>query len=262
MRNMIENIGRRTIKGIEELGYAFTLLAESFMWLLTGKLRKQPVSVAAIFQEAMWIGVTAIPIISMLNLAVGIMLAIQAIFTLSKFGAESQVILGLAFVVVREFSPLIVGVLVSGRSGSAITARIATMQENQEIDALRVIGIDPVRYLAAPILVAMCAMLPVLTIWGDLMGILGGGLYTAAKLDMSLPDFFNSSLDTLAVADVMQGIIKSVVFAVIIVLIGLSNGFQVSGGAKGVGLATTRSVVLSISFIVLADMVFTYFLSR
>jgi len=262
MRNMIENIGRRTIKGIEELGYAFSLLAESFMWLLAGRMRKQPVSVATIFQEAMWIGVTAIPIISMLNMAVGVMLAIQAIFTLSKFGAESQVILGLAFVVVREFSPLIVGVLVSGRSGSAITARIGTMQENQEIDALRVIGINPVRYLAAPILVAMCVMLPVLTIWGDLMGILGGGLYTCAKLNMTLHDFFSSSLETLVVADVMQGIIKSVVFAVIIVLIGLSNGFQVSGGAKGVGLATTRSVVLSISFIVLADMVFTYFLSR
>lgn len=262
MRNVIENIGRRTIKGIEELGYAFALLGESFMWLLTGKLRNQPVSVAMIFQEAMWIGVSAIPIISMLNLAVGVMLAIQAIFTLSKFGAESQVILGLAFVVVREFSPLIVGVLVSGRSGSAITARIGTMQENQEIDALRVIGINPVRYLAAPILVAMCAMLPVLTIWGDLMGILGGGLYTSAKLNMTLSDFFTSSLDTLEVADVMQGIIKSVIFAVIIVLVGLSNGFQVSGGAKGVGLATTRSVVLSISFIVLADMVFTYFLSR
>jgi len=262
MRSVIENIGRRTVKGVEELGYAITLLTQSFMWLITGKLRKQPVSVSMIFQEAMWIGVTAIPIISMLNLAVGIMLAIQAIFTLRKFGAESQVILGLAFVVVREFSPLIVGVLVSGRSGSAITARIGTMQENQEIDALRVIGINPLRYLAAPILVAMCAMLPVLTIWGDLMGILGGGLYTSATLNMTLHDFFRSSLETLTVADVMQGVIKSVVFAVIIVSIGLSNGFQVSGGAKGVGLATTRSVVLSISFIVLADMVFTYFLSR
>ncbi len=262
MRNLIEGIGRRTVSGIEELGYVMALLMESLAWLLTGKLRKQPVSMKAIFQEAMWIGVQAIPIISMLCIAVGVMLAIQSIVTLRPYGAESQVVLGIAIVVTREFAPLIVGVLVCGRSGSAITARIGTMQENQELDALRVIGIHPVRYLAAPILVAMCVMVPALTILGDFMGILGGALYTCSELNITLSAYFNRSLAALHTGDVSQGIIKSMIFAVIIVLIGLSNGFQVSGGAKGVGLATTRSVVLSISFIVLADMVFTYFLSR
>jgi phospholipid/cholesterol/gamma-HCH transport system permease protein len=262
MRAFVENIGRRTVAGIEELGYVFVLLCESIVWLFSGKVRGQPVSVAAIFQEAMRIGINAVPIISLLCLAVGIMLAIQSIVTLRQFGAQSEVVLGIAIAVTREFAPLIVGVMVTGRSGSAITARIATMQENQEIDALRVIGINPVRYLAAPILVAMCVMVPALTVLGDFMGILGGALYTSAALHITLSAYFSASLESLAVGDISQGIIKSLVFAVIIVLVGLSNGFQVRGGAEGVGLATTRSVVLSICFIVLADMLFTYFLSR
>lgn len=262
MRNFIEAIGRRTVDGIEELGYVLVLLVESLYWLATGRLRRQPVSVAMIFQEAMWIGVQAVPIIAMLCLAVGVMLAIQSIVTLRPYGAESQVILGIAIVVTREFSPLIVGVLVSGRSGSALAARIGTMQENQEIDALRVIGINPVRYLAAPAVVAMCFMVPALTVLGDAMGILGGALYTSSALNIPIPVYFDRSLAVLSVSDVGQGIIKSVVFAFIIVLVGVSNGFQARGGARGVGLATTRSVVVSISAIVLADMVFTYFLSR
>lgn len=262
MRAFFENVGRRTVSGIEELGYVFALLVEGVYWLLAGKLRKQPVSIPAMFQETMWIGVQAIPIVAMLCLAVGVMLAIQSIDTLRDFGAESQVTLGIAIAVTREFSPLIVGVLVAGRSGSAITARIGTMHENQELDALRVIGINPMRYLAAPMLIAMWLAVPALTVLGDFMGVLGGGIYTCIELDMTMATYFNRILDVMDISDITQGLVKSGVFATIIVLIGLSNGFQVHGGAKGVGLATTRSVVLSISFIVLADMIFTYFLSR
>jgi phospholipid/cholesterol/gamma-HCH transport system permease protein len=258
----LESLGKRTVKGAAELGYACSLLAECFYWLFIGKQRRQPVRISAVFQEAMSIGVNAALIASLLVFAVGIMLAIQGIETLRQFGAESTVIMGIAISVTREFSPLIVSILVAGRSGSAITARIGTMQESQEIDALRVIGISPVRFLAAPILVGMMVMLPTLTILGDVMGILGGAVYTSLDLNINMAAYTQRTLDVITAEDIRQGLIKSVVFAAIIALVGLVNGFQVSGGAEGVGKATTRSVVLSISFIILADMMFTYILNR
>lgn len=262
MRLMIEDMGRRTIRGIQELGYIVCLLLESVYWLFVGPRHRQPVKVSSVFAEIMKMGVDAIPITSVLCFAVGIMLAIQSIETLKVFGAESQVVVGIALAVTREFSPLIVGVLVAGRSGSAIAARVATMADSQEIDALRVIGISPVRYLAAPVIAAAVIAVPALTILGDLMAMLGGAVFTSLELQMSLGAYAARSFDALSAEDIVQGLIKSVVFATIIGLVGLSNGFQVRGGAEGIGKATTRAVVLSISFIVLADMVFTFFLNR
>ncbi len=262
MRIFFENLGRKTVTGFEEIGYVSTLFAESLFWLFCGPRRYQPVSISKIFYESFQIGVQAIPIVAMLCFVVGIMLAIQGIETLKTFGAEGKVIIGIALSVTREFSPLIVGILVAGRSGSAITARIGTMQENQEVDALCVMGINPVRYLAVPHLVAMMVIVPVLTILGDFMGLLGGAAYTSVQLNINLQMYMNSSLAVLQVDDVMQGLIKSVVFAIIIALIGISNGFQVHGGAEGIGKATTRSVVMSISLVILADMVFTFFLNH
>ena len=260
--NTIENLGRRTVLAIEELGYVFTLLGESLYWLILGRKRHQPVRAPRIFHEAVQIGIHAIPIIAILNFAIGVMLAIQGIETLKIFGAESQVIIGIALSVTREFSPLIVSILVAGRSGSAITARIGTMLESQEVDALRVIGINPVRYLVAPLLVAMLIAIPCLTILGDVMGLLGGAVFTAIELNMTIGIYFDRTFEILSVDDIRQGLIKSLVFAIIIVMVGVANGFQVKGGAEGVGKATTRSVVMAITAIVLADMFFTYFLNR
>ncbi|MDH5523918.1 MAG: ABC transporter permease [Desulfobulbaceae bacterium] len=262
MRHFPEQLGRRAMLGLEELGYVMVLLAESIGWLFLGHSRRQPVRAAAIFHEAMQIGVQAIPIVSMLCFAVGVMLAIQGIETLKTFGAESKVVIGIALSVTREFSPLIVAVLVAGRSGSAIAARIGTMQESQEIDALRVIGISPIRYLAAPLMVATLIALPTLTILGDFVGLFGGAIFTAIKLNITISTYFLRCIEILTLEDVGQGLVKSVVFAFIISLVGISNGFQVKGGAEGVGRATTRSVVLSISLIILADMIFTFFMNR
>lgn len=262
VRATIAQLGRRTVRGIDEFGYVFTLLLESCYWILFGFTRRQAVSMPAVFREAMQIGVQAVPIVSALAFAVGVMLAIQGIATLKTFGAESKVVLGVALAVTREFAPLIVGVLVAGRSGSAIAARIGTMCESQEIDALRVMGINPVRYLAAPVLVAMLVMVPALTILADFMGMLGGGVLTSLELGMNLHAYGQRTIAALTAQDVSQGLIKSAVFAIIIAVVGVSNGFQVGSGAEGVGRATTRSVVLATSFIVIADMIFTYFLNR
>ena len=164
--------------------------------------------------------------------------------------------------VTREFAPLITGILIAGRTGSALAAKLGTMQVNQEIDALRVMGINPIRYLVSPALLAMLIMMPVLTFFADIAALLGGALYTGIEIGLSFSAYTDRTLAALMVSDVMQGLFKSLIFALIITLVGASNGFSVSGGAEGVGKATTRSVVLSISLIVIADMVFTYFLNR
>lgn len=262
LNRFFSHTGQRVIKGIEELGYIAALLAESIYWTLLGRRRQQPVRLSTVFNEAMQIGVNAMPIVGILCFSVGVILAIQSIETLKTFGAESKVIIGVALAVTREFSPLIVGVLVAGRSGSSVTARIGSMKLAQEIDALCVIGINPVRYLVAPVLLAMMIMVPTLTILGNVAGIFGGAIFSAPSLDMSIGVYIQRTLSVLSVEDISQGLIKSFVFAVIIGLVGVSNGLQVRGGSEAVGQATTRSVVLSISCIVLADMVFTYFLNR
>ncbi len=261
MIKLVTQLGKRSVNAVEELGYIFMLLVESIGWIFTGAYRKQPVRLRHIFQEAMVIGVQAVPIACILCFSVGMMLAIQGLETLKPYGAQLQIIPGIALSVTREFSALIIAILVAGRSGSAITARIGTMQESQEIDALRVIGVHPVRYLASPILIAMLITLPSLTVLGDLLGMLGGAFYTSIELDITVVIYMERSFDIIKVYDVMQGLMKSIVFAIIIVLVAVGNGFQVQGGSEGVGRATTRSVVLSISLVVIADMIFTFFLA-
>lgn len=258
----VEAVGRRTLIAVRETGYLVALLIEAFYWLLVGRWRRQPVRLAAIIKEAVGVGVDAIPIVGLASFATGMMLAIQGIHTLRTFGAEGQVVLGIALSVTREFAPLITGIFVAGRSGSAIAARIGTMTISQEIDALRVIGINPVRYLVAPLLAAMLLTLPALTIMSDLLALTGGALYCAGELGLPMDIFFNRTFEAVTSGDVIQGVLKSLVFAVVITLIGCGNGFNVSAGAEGVGRATTRAVVLGCIGIILADMVFTFFASR
>lgn len=258
----VEQLGRITVRGVEEFGYIAALLVESLYWIIVGPFKQQAVRLPAVFAQMMAIGIAAAPIVFILSFAIGVMLAIQGIHSLKTFGAESQVVVGIALSVTREFGPLITGILVAGRSGSALAARIATMQVSQEIDALRVMGINPVRYLAAPALLAMLVMVPALSFLADLAGMLGGAVYTAVELGLGYYAYMDRSLEALTSEDLFQGLLKSAVFATIIALVGVTNGFQVSGGAEGVGRVTTRSVVLSISYIVIADMIFTYFLNR
>ena len=258
----IEHLGKAAVDAIEEFGYYFLLFVESAYWLIFGAFARQPVRLPTIFAQMMTIGIAATPIVFVLAFTIGIMLAIQGIHTLKTFGAEEQVVVGIALSVTREFAPLITAIVVAGRSGSALAARIGTMQVSQEIDALRVMSINPVRYLASPVLAAMLVMVPALSFLADFAGCLGGAVFSRLELGLSFDAYLDRTIEALAMDDVMQGLIKSFVFGIIITIIGISNGFQVSGGAEGVGHATTRSVVLSISYIVLADMLFTYFLNR
>ena len=258
----LERTGRSTINALQECGYAAALFAESFYWLIVGKRWRQPVRMTSVVSEMMQIGVLAIPIVSVLSITVGVMLAIQGIHTLRIFGAESRVTIGIALSVVREFAPLITGILVAGRSGSALAARLGTMNINQEIDALRVMGINPVRFLVAPSLVAMMVMVPALTFWADVVGLLGAGVYVGLDLGISMAAYTDELLEILTVDDLLHGIGKSIIFAALITLVAVVNGASVSGGAEGVGRATTRSVVQAIAAILITDMIFVFIVTR
>jgi phospholipid/cholesterol/gamma-HCH transport system permease protein len=259
-RRFSESVGRRFHAGVEDFGYGTLLLAESLFWILLGRWWQQPVRLQAVVKEMMEIGVLAIPVLSILAFANGAMMAMQGIYTLRDFGAESQVIAGIATSVTREFGVLIAGIVVAGRSGSAIAARIGTMQMAQEIDALRVMGIAPVRYLVSPILIALLVMMPTLTILSNLMAVLGGGLISVMELHISVSGYLERIVSVLEPSDLWQGLSKSVVFGALVALVATGNGFNAAGGAEGLGRATTRSVVLCISAIVIADMIFTFFL--
>jgi len=258
----IESLGMWSHQAIERLGFAMRLFWDSFYWLIIGRRYKQRVRLAQVVEQIRVNGFDALPIVMALSFVVGMMLSIQLLYALSDFGAESQVLLAIAKSVTREFSPLITGVIVAGRSGAAIAARIGSQVVSQEIDALKVIGIVPVRYLVLPPLLGLMISMPLLIICADVMAIFGGALFSVGKLDMSISAYMLESFNVLVVGDVLQGLIKSVVFGIIIVLVGATTGFYVTGGAEGVGKATTSAVVISISFIVLADMIASYFLTQ
>lgn len=269
LAHLTEAVGRRSVgllvaarRGVEEIGQAAALLGESLFWLIVGRYRHQPVRVDAVIAQMMDIGIRALPVGTVLSLAIGVTLAMQGIDLLQVFGAESQVVLGVALSVSREFSPLIMGILIAGRSGSALTARLGTMMIGQEIDALRVMGINPVRFLVVPALLAMVVMLPLLTFWSMITALFGAATYTYFELGMSYHAFADTILGVLNTDHVMHGIAKSAIFAVLIGLIGVVNGLAVSGGAEGVGRATTRSVVISITAIIVTDMLFIFILTR
>lgn len=262
MRAWAEHLGRRTLSGIAEIGLASALLFESAAWLITGRARQQPVRLALVLRQAMDIGIGALPIVTVLSFAIGTMVAIQGIYSLSIFGAESKVTLGVSLSVTREFAPLITGILVAGRSGSALAARIGTMTINDEVSALTVMGINPVRYLVVPPLLAMLVMLPALTWYANCVALLGAGLYISADLGLSFTAYLGELREVTALGDVVHGVSKSALFALLIALVGVINGINVSGGAEGIGRVTTRAVVHAISAIVIADMVFAFLATR
>lgn len=258
----LASLGRAAAEAFAGIGHAAMLLFESLYYAVAGWRVGQPVRLASVARQMREIGADALPIVGLLAFTVGLMLGIQFIASLSEFGAQSQVVVAVAKSVTREFGALITAILVAGRSGSALAARIGSMTVSQEVDALAVIGIEPVRYLVAPALLAMLVMLPALTIFADAAAMLGAALYSAPALNVTPSAYLLQTMSLLTPGDVWQGLAKSVVFAVLITLIGVGTGFSVSGGAEGVGRAATRAVVLSICWIIVVDMVFSFFLNR
>ena len=205
------------------------------------------------------VGLNALPIVGLISFLIGIVLAYQGADQLKRFGAEIFVIDLVAISVLREIGILLTAIVVAGRSGSAFTAQIGSMKLNEEVDAMRTIGMDPMEVLVLPRVLALVLIMPGLAFFADLMGLLGGGLMAWAALDIS-PAFFlerlNSEIDMWTL---WIGIIKAPVFAFIIALVGCAEGLRVEGSAESVGRLTTASVVKSIFLVIVGDALFSIF---
>jgi len=201
-------------------------------------------------------GPDAVPIVTTLSFLMGAILAFQAAIQLRKFGANIFVADLVSLSICLEMGPLMTALIVSGRSGAAYAAQIGTMQVTEEVDALRVMGMDPIRYLVSPRIVAVAFVLPCLTLVADLMGVLGGCLVAVLSLDLTPTGFFNQVHKVLEVTDVLKGLTKSFVFGIEIAMVGCLRGFQVRGGAESVGVYTTSAVVTCIFILTITDAIF------
>lgn len=258
----IEGVGRAVTEAVRAFGFGAHLFFQSFYWVFFGRRVHQTVRAEPIFAQMMVVGVQATPIVSMLMVAIGVTLSIQGIDSLKQFGAQHQVVFLVALSVTREFGPLITGILVAGRSGSALAARISTMIISQEVDALKVMGINPVRYLVVPSLIGMMIVVPALTLWAIGIALIGAGLFVTPQLGTTLGAYAAEVNASIGVDDLVHGLTKSLIFAVLITIVAVVDGNSVKGGAEGVGRVTTSAVVHGISAIVLTDMIFVFAATR
>lgn len=209
------------------------------------------------------IGVSSFSIVFLISLFTGMVLALQSAYQMQKMSAEMYIASLVSLSLTRELGPVLTALIVAGRCGAAMTAELGTMKVTEQVEALETLSANPIQYLVVPRFVAMVVMLPLLTIYADFFGIVGGYLIGVGKLNISHSMYVKMTFDPLAVKDVVTGLIKSVSFATIICLISCFEGLETEGGAEGVGKATTASVVRSFILIIIADCFFTalfYFL--
>ncbi len=208
------------------------------------------------------IGIDALPIMGLLAFLIGVVLAFQGADQLRQYGAEVFTINLLGVSILREIGVLITAIMVAGRTGSAIAAEIGTMKVNQEVDAMRTIGLDPMETLVMPRLVALAIALPLLVFYANAMAMAGGATMVIVGLDLSLAQFFEQLAGAVTFSTFTIGLIKAPVFAVLIGMVACYEGLKVSGSAESVGIHTTRSVVKSIFLVIVFDAGFSVFFSR
>ena len=207
------------------------------------------------------VGFNALPIVGLIAFLIGVVLAYQGAVQLQRLGAEVFVVDLIAVSVLREIGILLTAIVVAGRSGSAFTAQIGSMKANEEVDALRTLGMDPMEVLVLPRVLALTIALPLLAFFADMLGLLGGGLMAWVVLDITPAMFIERLRHAVTVWSFLVGIIKAPFFAVVIALVGCHQGLQVSGSAESVGNRTTRAVVEAIFLVIVLDAVFSIFFS-
>ena len=249
-----EAVGRGTYKFITSYLYGFLLLAaDLFYWAVVDLFKTKTTREGEFVNQSVHIGVNAAWIIMIMSFAIGFVMAVQSAQYLREFGADIYIVDLIVIAIMSQMGPLITGVLVAGRSGSSIAAEVATMRVTAELDALKTMGLDPVRYVVVPKLYASLFTIPLLVILSNVSGITGGALAAYLNLDIT-PEIFMARMENVMQnKDLITGFIKSQVYAAIVVLTGSFYGFRVEKGAEGVGKVTTLSVVVSISLVILAD---------
>lgn len=210
-----------------------------------------------IFNQMSKVGVDSLPIVFLTALFTGIVLALQGAYQMQKMDARAYIANLVSLSMCRELGPVLTALVVAGRIGASITAELGTMKVTEQIDALQTLATNPVKYLIVPRFVAIMIMLPLLTAYADLIGIMGGYLVGVFKLGIGSSMYINMTFDPLVLKDFFTGIVKAISFAALISIISCYQGFATEGGAEGVGRATTFSVVLSFVMIIAADCIFT-----
>lgn len=226
-------------------------------WLVAGPWKKQQFKLHHVFEQMVRIGVEALPMASLTAFSIGLTLAMQGSHELRRMGADLYVPNLVSVSLLRELGPMLIAIIVIGRSGSAVTAELGTMKVSEEIEALHVMAINPIRFLIVPRFLAMLIMLPVLTIFGNYVGIFGGWAICHFALDMNTASYVMRAVEAAQLSDLYSGLLKSLVFAWLTVTIACHAGLNVEGGAEGVGLATTQSVVYSLLAVLVANAVLT-----
>jgi phospholipid/cholesterol/gamma-HCH transport system permease protein len=263
MRSSIEQIGQFIREPFEKAWGEFRLFLEVLYWVFIGPFIGKPFSWRATANQMVFSGVRSITIVSFVALFTGIVLAMQSAYQLVQFGVKSLVATLVSVSMCRELGPVFTALVVAGRVGSAITAEVSSMKVNEQIEALDTMAINPVRFLAVPRFLALIMMMPCLTILADVMGMFGGFLIGHFSLKINTGLYMNMTVSFLVLKDIYTGLFKSVVFGIIIAIVGCHEGLNASGGAEGVGRSTTVSVVSSFIMIILADCFLTgifYFL--
>jgi phospholipid/cholesterol/gamma-HCH transport system permease protein len=242
------------------LGNTFGMLAflgENAVVLLRSVARPHRIRWRAIAYSLQTTGFEALPITGLLSFLMGIVIAYQGAEQLRQFGANIYVADLVGLSMVRELSPMLTAIIVAGRSGSAYAAQIGTMKVTEEIDALRTIGVGPLELLVLPKVLALLVALPLLTVYTDVMGILGGMIMAHMQLAVSFSAFLDRLDQAISLKSYLVGVGKAPVFAVIIALVGCYQGFQVGGSAESVGRQTTLSVVQSVFLVIVTDALFS-----
>lgn len=252
MRKFINRLGHNTVNFFIYIGGVFHLFISTLFHVFRPPLRRKE-----IFAHMYNIGVLSFPIVFLVSLFTGMVLALQSAYQLTKMDAQMYISSLVALSVVRELGPVLTALVIAGRVGASITAELGTMKVTEQIDALETLAANPVKYLVVPRFLALCLMLPILTIYSDFIGIAGGYLIGVYKLLIGPTIYIKMTFDPLMFKDIFTGLFKSLVFAVIICIISCYEGFRTEGGAEGVGKSTTLSVVTSFILIIAADCLFT-----
>jgi phospholipid/cholesterol/gamma-HCH transport system permease protein len=254
--NILEQLGDETLKLFNDFKQILIFLGELLRALAYAVFHPRAVRWEDVTFYMKRAGVNGLPIVGLIGLLLGLILAFMSSLQLKQFGANIYVASLLAIAIVKELGPIMTAILVAGRSGSAFAAEIGTMMVNEEVDALTTMGFSPVRFLAVPKVLASMIVVPLLTIYADLFGILGGLIVGVLGLDLTVYAYLQETQRSLTLVDIITSLIKAGVFAVLISGIGCQRGFQVRGGAEAVGSATTSAVVAAIFLIIVTDSAF------
>ncbi len=256
--NVFVQIGSSFYNWKNSFKESLIITSEIVYWSFIGIFNKKGQRKNSVIQQSILIGVDALGIISLLSIIIGLILALQSAAQLRQFGANIFIADLIAISMVREMGPMMTAIIVAGRSGSAIASEIATMKVTEEIDALKMMAINPIRYVVVPKFHAITICMPLLVTMSTIIGIMGGLIIAVTYLDLSAISYINEAIKILTIKDVLVGLTKSIFFAWVIVIIGSYYGFNVKGGAEGVGKATTLSVVASIFAVIILDAVFSF----